>query len=269
MMRVLIFIFFLFILVFRLSSQTLAEKYDFIKDDFLGKTFIGVSAGAGIPFKEFSSTDFKSSNSGYAKPGFDFNIVFRYAFTPYIGGTFKYINSSNPYDGSAYQNGLNQFFSKYNYSGATYTSDPYQIYGIMMGPTFIIPSPKLNFETSVCVGNITGALPANKTYYNPPLPVSLYTSQGIINTKLLSQNQTVYNANNFAVTFDVAFRYMIAKNLILSASADIFICDITFKSMQQLITDTAGNVYAGSLPNYLQPFRLVHLNIGIGFQLDK
>jgi len=268
-MRVFFFIFPLFFIVSRLSSQTLAEKYDFIKDDFLGKSYFGVTVGAAVPFNEFSSTDFNNSNSGYAKTGFNFNLVFRYSFTPSFGATLKYTNSSNSIDLPAYQNGLNKFYSKYNYNGASFSTDPYQLYGFMIGPTFIIPSPKMNFETSVCFGNYTGTMPANSTSYNPPLPVALYTSQGIINTKLLSQNQSAYNANSFAVSFDVAFRYMIAKNLILSASADVVICDLIFKSTQQMLVDTAGNIYAGTLPNYLQPFRLIHLNVGIGFQLDN
>ena len=268
MIRISSYIIFFLTLTLSLSAQTLAQKYDFIKDDFLSKTYLGVNVGFGIPFNEFSSTNINTSTSGYAKTGFTYNFIFRYAFTPSFGTTLKFLNSSNSFDAQTYQNNMNQYYSKYN-SSASFTSDPYQINGFMIGPTFILPSPKMNFETSIYIGDLTGTLPANSISFSPPLPVSFNTSQGIVNTKVSSLTQSVYTANNFAVSFDIAFRYLVSKNLILSASADVVFCDLTFKSIQQLLTDTAGNIYAGSLPNYSQPFRLVHLNIGIGFQLDN
>jgi len=248
------------------TAQSLAEKYDHIKEDFLGKTYIGVGIGAAIPFNEFANKDPNSSSSGYAKIGFTYNFTFRYAFSDYFGIAAKYFSTSNQFDAQKYQNDCNKVYAP---STCLFTSDPWTIQGFMIVPTYLYKSPKYNIEIGVGIGDLTGTMPANNLVFTPPLPVSLYTSQGIINTKILNQTQSAYSTNNFAVSFEMAFRYMIAKNLILSASADVVLCDLTFKSTQQLLSDTAGNVYAGTLPNYLQPFRLVHLNIGLGFQLDN
>lgn len=266
MMRINFIIIVLTVLTFKLSAQTLSEKYAFIKDDFLGKTYFGVSVGVAIPFNEFASTDPNKLTSGYAKTGFTYNLTFRYALSEYFGIAAKYINTTNPFDAQKYQNYFNNLYAPYT---CLFTSDPWTIEGFMIEPTYLFKSPKYNIEIGVGIGDLSGTMPANNKTFTPPLPVVLYTSQGTINTKISNQSQSAYYANNFAVSFDVAYRYMIAKNLILSASADVVICDLTFKSAQQLITDTAGNIYARTLPNYLKPFRLVHLTVGIGFQFDN
>lgn len=240
------------------------DKYE---ENLIKKGLITVEGGIGIPFNEFASKSIASNTSGYAQNGFNITLSFRYAFTPTLGATFKFLNTSNPFDAQTYQNQLNQNSAPYILNYSTLSTN-YQINGFMAGPTYIIPSRKMNFETSVCVGYLNGTLPANSLTFTPGLPVQLNTTSGVINTKILNFSQTAYSASNFAVSFDIAFRYMLSKNLIFTASADVLITDLTFKSMMQSLTDTAGYIYTGSIPDYLQPFRLIHLKIGIGYQFE-
>ena len=62
---------------------------------------------------------------------------------------------------------------------------------------------------------------------------------------------------------------MVAKNVILSAQGDVLITDQTYNNITTYLSNNTGNYYITPTTNYMQPFRIIHLTIGIGFQFDK
>jgi len=260
MIRFILFIFSLFI--FQISNaQFDKDKYT---ESLLKKGLISIEGGIGIPFQEFASTSPSNARAGYAMTGYSFSASFKYAIVPTFGLSLKYFSTTNPFDVQKMNADLN--------SGSSYTStfasDPYYLSGLMLGPTYIFPTSKMNFETSIFVGKLSGTLPANTTQFSPPIPYPISINGMQQMTKFVNTYQTSYTASDYAVSFEAAIRYMISKNLIISASADVIICDLTFRSITQYFTDTAGNTLYTNLPDYLQPFRLVHLKLGIGYQFD-
>ncbi len=241
----------------KVSAQTLSEKYDHIKEDFLGKSYFGVHAGIAIPFKEFSDNDPNHITSGYAKSGFTYNFTFRYAFTEYFGVTAKYFSTSNSFDSQKLQNDFNNKLGPLTSNSYTYTSDPWTIEGFMFAPTYLFKSKNYNIEFGVGIGKVNSTLPQNTlTIISPSDSINIY-SQG------------AYQSNNWAVSIEGAFRYMITKNVILSAQGDVLITDHTYKNITTYLTNNTGNYMIVPSYDYLQPFRLIHLTIGIGFQFEE
>ena len=253
-MQIVISIFFSLIFTYQLSAQTLAERYDYIKEDFLGKTYFGVNAGIAIPFKEFADNNFNKLTSGYAKTGFTYNFTFRYAFTDDFGLAAKYFNTTNSFDAQKYQNDFNNNNAPYT---CMFTSDPWTVEGFMIVPTYLLRSRKYNFELGIGVGKVASTLPQNTLTVTSPTDSINIFSQG------------AYQSSNWAVSIEGAFRYLIAKNVILSAQGDVLITDQTYKNVYTYLSNNTGNYVIIPPVNYLQPFRIIHFTVGIGFQLDN
>ena len=257
MIRILTYTTFFLSLTFNISAQSLADKYDFIKDDFLGRTYFGVTAGVAIPFKEFGSADPNYVTSGYAKTGFNYNFTFRYSFTDYFGVAAKFFSTTNSFDAQKYQNDCNTILGPLTGNSYLFTSDPWTVSGFMIVPTYLFKSRKYNIEIGVGLGRVTSTLPQNQ--------LTVTSSTDSIN--IFSQG--AYQASNWAVSVEGAFRYLVTKNVILSAQGDVLITDQTYKNVYTYLTNNTG-YYMITPPNtYLQPFRIIHFNIGIGFQFDQ
>ena len=255
-MRNYLFSLLLLLLTVTASAQTLAEKYEHIKEDFLGNSYFGANIGAAIPFKEFADNDPTHSTAGYAKTGFTFNFTFRYAFSDFFGLTAKYFSTTNSFDAQKFQNDYNTLATPYTQNTYTYTSDPYTLNGFMIAPTYLIKSRKYNFEFGVGVGKVSSMLPQTSLVARSPTDsVNIFT-------------QSSYQASNWAISVEGAFRYLVAKNVILSAQADALITDQTYKNVTVYLTNNTGYYKIVPSNDYLQPFRVIHLTIGIGFQFE-
>ena len=257
MMRIAAYITFFLTLTFNLSAQTLAERYDHIKGDFLGRTYFGASIGTAIPFNEYASSDPNKLTSGYAKIGYTYAFTFRYAFNDFFGLGAKYFNTTNQFDAQKLQNQYNDILSPATGDKYIFTSDPWTLSGFMIVPTYLYKSPKYNVEIGVGVGKVTSTLPQNSlTIITPP-----------DSTNIFSKN--TYSSSNWAISLDFAFRYMVSKNVILSAQSDVLITDQSYTNIYTYLLNSSGYYVTNTPSNYLQPFRIVHLTIGIGFQLDQ
>ncbi|MFI5221454.1 MAG: hypothetical protein ACHQK8_03940 [Bacteroidia bacterium] len=234
------------------QNKTERDKYE---EMFISKSVLSAEIGIGIPFKEFGLKDLNNDRSGYAINGFSYSFSFRYAFYPSLGMTLKYFNTTNAIDVQRLQSDLNQAYSPYS---VIYSADPYILNGFMIGPTYITSSSNWSLETSICAGYLYGVLPQNSLHYTPPVPVYQW--------KFTDETTSSSSAINYGMSLDLAVKYKLSQSFVLSASADVMICDLTFRNISKTFTDTAGNVYSGNLDSYLQPFRLIHLRAGIGYQ---
>jgi hypothetical protein len=241
----------------RPAAQTLAEKYGHVQEDFLNKTYVGANIGTGIPFGEFADVDPSHTTAGYAKTGFTYNFCFRYAFTNSLGITARYFNTTNAFNSQKYQDDMNRLLTPITNNSYMYSSDAWNIQGFMFAPTYIIQYLHYNIELGVGVGKVFSTLPqSTTTVTTPPDSINVYS-------------QDAYQSSNWAVSFDCAFRYRVAKNVIVSAQGDVLVSDQTYKNIYTYLTNNTGSYVIYPATNYLQPFRLVHLTVGIGFELDN
>jgi len=237
-------------------AQNGPSKYYDIQENFLKRTFMGVNAGAAIPFAAFASKDFYSATSGYAKTGYNLNVTFRYAFTDYIGITAKYFYSENQFDEQSYQNSTNNYYMPRNGNSYKFSSDPWTLKGFMFIPTYILKAQKFNIELGVGVGMVNSTLPQNQM-------VEKYPNDSI---SIYSQNTT--NSSNWAFSVEAAIRYKVYKNVILSLQGDVIITDQSYQDIYTYINNASGSFYMYPPSNILQPFRLSHITAGIGFEFD-
>lgn len=83
-------------------------------------SLISVNAGVSIPFLCFGSANLNKSSSGFAKPGYSFNLKYGYLFTRNAGLEISVFYSHNPAGNSRLSPGR----------------DGYRYLGIMTGPLF-------------------------------------------------------------------------------------------------------------------------------------
>ncbi len=222
---------------------------------FLKDGYFGIHGGVAIPLGDFANKDLDNKKSGYADLGYTINLDLKYAFIPYLGINLKYFYSSNPFDAGNLQSDFNTQPNRD--VNINYSSGPWVLQGFLIMPMFIWRSDKQAIDLSAGAGWVDAALPSNTIYIMPLNPA-------IANVTL---EQDVFSNAGFGFSAAIGWRYKLFGNFIGSAKMDYTYADITFTNLTQTVTGSQGS-YVISVEDYSQPFSIIHLSAGIGYQFD-
>lgn len=221
-----------------------------LRSGFLKEGYVGVHAGAAIPFNDLASKNIYNKSSGYANTGYTINATFRYALTNFAGFAVHYFYSSMPFDSKNLEDDFNTVYAPDRFN---YQSDPWSIQGLMVMPVLMMNTHRFTIDFNAGIGLLTGKLPHNE-----------YTATTPANVQYDYRQPEAYSYN-VGYSIGGGIRYLLFRNIVLLAHGDATFSKQTFKDLSLL---TGSGSYAYPQPDYTQPFSLIHLYGGVGLQFE-
>lgn len=208
---------------------------------------IGLNIGAATVNGDFSDIDASNENSGFAEPGFTFNISYQYSFDKNFAATFLYGSAGYSFDAQSYAEALAEITPTLNWR---VEAESYGIGYTMFG------------LKAFSDGN-------TKAYINPMLGVgAMITPQVDINASngINSIDQRIRESDAvLGLVFGISGGVDISASDLISINIDVTYLNSNFEVEQELETfDINGNpVVVRETSDF--PYGSILLTAGVGF----
>jgi hypothetical protein len=212
------------------------------------QAFLGVSAGASIPYGDFSSGDFENNGAGYAKTGFSLSTSYDHRITYNFGVSGLLIVHSNPWDEDDLIDGIEadslDFADKLSVATSNWSS-----FGILVGPFLYVPlGEDFNFDIKATIGMYN--------IFAPEIVISGTQSNG----ENFSLRFLKYSGIGFAWNLGTTIRYKITNNRYIVLSGNYLSSTITFNDIERF--NENGIITKESFD---QNFTTLNITAGVGF----
>ncbi len=210
--------------------------------------YIAVSVGAGVPLKNYGSTDIADSAAGFAKTGLCLEISAAYKISKTFGICALVRNQSNAMDVDA---AVKQFAKKYPTIKWNMQAENWNIKSFMAGiyGSFPIGDSSISFDLKGMLGLSSSTLPS-----------TILTGSQNGNSLTATQSSATSGALCFAV--GLGFKKYLTDALCLIVGVDYMATKPNFSNVTISFSNGTQQTLNGS-----QSITLFTINAGIGFRL--
>jgi hypothetical protein len=227
------------------TQNTFPEK----KRNEIPKGWVGVSIGPSFPVGVMANTDPLSEKSGYATTGVQMNLNVGYKFEGNIGICALLHSGANKINKDAFEKLLSMSVPA-GYSG-TYSIEPWQMGGLLIGPYITIPSAgNTYFFIRGLVGYTSVTTPSYTITLNKP------------NTQPVTATTKSKDFDGLGYSLGAGANIVLSQKVQLMLNMDFISTSVTVRN---ITTTFSNNSPAVTGTSYEQPYSVINITGGIAY----